>query len=1389
MSYVESLGKRIGVRGIILLLAALWLPGTISAQTFQHVDALYFTRLFGAADPLPQLVDIASTGAAMGFSVTPSTSSGGSWLSASPTGNNCCVTPRGVRAIVTTSPSMAAGTYNGQIVFSNATTSITVPVTLVIAPSTATFFDNTPGQISFSITPGGQPPAQVFQIRGAGTGTLSWNMTVKTFDNNNWINVSASSGQAPSTITVSVVKANLPGAGSTAGNYNAQLFLQSSDQSSTVTIPIGVTVATNAMRQINALSFTKPSTGKDPLPQTVTVESSGAEFGYSITTYTASGSTGLTGSVWLSTSPTGNNCCVAPESFTISPHPAVTLSAGTYTAEVVADNGVQTMVIPVTMTVGASTTDFFDNMSGELNFYMNTSPSNPPPSQFLQIRNAGAGTLNWTLVAATCDSGAWLTASATTGAAPSQISIAIVPANLPNAALTAGIFTANLLFQSDSSSITVPITVQVGGGFEPVSGINFTMLQAGPDPLPQNLTITNFGASTGFSVNVFTATGGSWLTSTPTGNNCCVTPDTLIVTVTAPVTMAAGVYTGEIVVGNGHTSMTVPVTLTILANATSGPFFDNLPGGLAFTMQTAAPQPPSSQVFQIRNAGSGTLSWTMTPTTFDGGSWLTVSATSGTAPELITVGIVPANLPNGGLVAGVFVGQILLQTDGSSTTIPVMVTVAANVFQQTNGINFTMVQHGANPLPQVLTIADTGSSVGFSVLPSTATGGSWLTVSPAGNNCCVTPQTLVVTVTASPTMAAGIYTGQITILGSTVALTIPVTLTVAAANTTFFDDVPGGLNYSLAVGSGNPPTQSVQIRNYGTGTLTWTAQSATFDGGNWITLSSASGTAPSTLTIGIVTQNLPNLGLVADIYTGQVLLISNGSSVTIPISVSVGGNAFLQTNGIAYTMPLAGANPLPQILTMVSTGTSFGYSVSASTGNGGSWLAVTPLGTNCCVSPGAHTVTISAPVGMAAGTYTGELIFNRAASVQVVPVTLTVAPSTVPFFDNVQGQMSFSAAVNATPASQSMLIQDYGQFGLNWTLTPITADSGNWLVPTVNSGTAPSTVGVGINIQNLPSQGLVAGQFTGQLLFQSANSSVSVPVSVQLGPKTFVQPAPLNFSMAYGAANPLTQPLAVSSSGAGIGFSAAVNAANGGNWITGTPIGANCCVTPDTTTIGVNGAPNSTHVQPGVHIGQAVFNSGTVAMTVPVTLTVSGTPSLTIAKTHTGNFTTGQTGATYQVTVTNSSAPGVGNTSGTVTVTENVPAGMTLVSMAGTGWTCAAQTNTCTRSDALASGQSYPAITVTVNVATTNQTSLTNQVTVAGGGALQSASASDPTNIVTHCDLDQSGSISVVDAQSIVNQLLGLAQALNDLNQDGVVNAVDLQLVIGAILGNGCYAH
>ncbi len=121
-------------------------------------------------------------------------------------------------------------------------------------------------------------------------------------------------------------------------------------------------------------------------------------------------------------------------------------------------------------------------------------------------------------------------------------------------------------------------------------------------------------------------------------------------------------------------------------------------------------------------------------------------------------------------------------------------------------------------------------------------------------------------------------------------------------------------------------------------------------------------------------------------------------------------------------------------------------------------------------------------------------------------------------------------------------------------------------------------------------------------------------------------------------------------------------------------------------------------------------------------------PDLTITKTHSGNFTQGQTGAQYTITVTNS---GSGPTLGAVNVADALPSSLTATGITGTGWTCSLSPLSCTRSDALTAGNSYPAITLTVNVSAQAPPSVANTVVVSGGSETNTNNdtASDVTSI------------------------------------------------------------
>jgi uncharacterized repeat protein (TIGR01451 family) len=128
------------------------------------------------------------------------------------------------------------------------------------------------------------------------------------------------------------------------------------------------------------------------------------------------------------------------------------------------------------------------------------------------------------------------------------------------------------------------------------------------------------------------------------------------------------------------------------------------------------------------------------------------------------------------------------------------------------------------------------------------------------------------------------------------------------------------------------------------------------------------------------------------------------------------------------------------------------------------------------------------------------------------------------------------------------------------------------------------------------------------------------------------------------------------------------------------------------------------------------------------TTAAAGAPDFAITTTHSGSFTQGDTADTYTILITN---VGTVASSGTVTVVDTLPAGLTATAISGAGWATNLATLSCTRADALAAGAGYPAITVTVSVATNAPASVTNTASISGGSDtnLSNNTASDSTII------------------------------------------------------------
>lgn len=118
-------------------------------------------------------------------------------------------------------------------------------------------------------------------------------------------------------------------------------------------------------------------------------------------------------------------------------------------------------------------------------------------------------------------------------------------------------------------------------------------------------------------------------------------------------------------------------------------------------------------------------------------------------------------------------------------------------------------------------------------------------------------------------------------------------------------------------------------------------------------------------------------------------------------------------------------------------------------------------------------------------------------------------------------------------------------------------------------------------------------------------------------------------------------------------------------------------------------------------------------------VTVESIPDLTVVKTAVGAFAAGSNG-TFSLVVSNLSA---GPTTGAITVTDPLPAGLTFVSGTGSGWSCgvSGQNVTCTNPGPMAGTST---ITLTVAISATAAPSVANTATVSTAGDVNSGNNS-----------------------------------------------------------------
>ena len=204
-------------------------------------------------------------------------------------------------------------------------------------------------------------------------------------------------------------------------------------------------------------------------------------------------------------------------------------------------------------------------------------------------------------------------------------------------------------------------------------------------------------------------------------------------------------------------------------------------------------------------------------------------------------------------------------------------------------------------------------------------------------------------------------------------------------------------------------------------------------------------------------------------------------------------------------------------------------------------------------------------------------------------------------------QLTFNTQTGVTPTAQSVVLSSSVS---PVSLTVSAYSDNNWLIVTPTSGASPLTISVSIG-SGAPTSGTDVGFIN---VSGPGSSTLTIPVTLNANSAGVASPLSaipnsLSFNFAPGSVVPVTQTLTVSSNNVGVNsFVASPIMNGGGNWLSVFPASG---FLPNTFQVTVNPAvlPSS-----GTFNGAIAINApGTAGITVPVLVTLAGTPALTVS--------------------------------------------------------------------------------------------------------------------------------------------------------------------------------
>ncbi len=854
-----------------------------------------------------------NTGNQVAFYIpTPTTTSGGAWLTAS--ANTYTVLASNFAILTISAPNgltLSTGTYYGSVVIapsggSGPSTTISVSFYVGTGGGNGNLTAN-PNPVSWTYTTGsGLYPATTVALTST-TGATTYSDTVSSA--NTWLDANYQTTSTGVYLSSGIILSPGPTFNSlSTGTYTGYVSVTASD-TSTVLITVNLVVNGGSTSGITW----------SPNPATITAAVGGVQqqTTVSLTSSTAGvfsnpsiGGSGLSVSAVTTTTTTTASVIVYGNPYG--------LSAATYSGSLVVyftpTGGTQvSQTIPVTFVVGSGGVTTSGTVTPTSLAFAYQTNSSGPLAQNIVVTGTGTFSVG-TPTYPSDQTISWLTVTPnSTGSAPGTIMVTASPAGLG-----VGTYTATVTVTPASGNATV-VSVSFLVTASPVlvaspGSLYFAYTPAGATPSSPVYLL----ASDNSAMPLTVTSSQTWLSvSTPSNST---TGAVITVGVNNLSSLANGVYTGSVTVnatGAANSPVNVPVVLTVSGSTATGggSLTLNPPSSMTFSA-TQNGTAPSAQTLYVSASSYTTYTASATST----GNWLGISPSgslnTSSNPSLAV------SVNQSGLTANTYYGTITLVANGVQQTITVTlvvssststgntgnVTVTANGVAGTPSLTFTyQVGGSASPAQTLQVVSAPGSSVVAFTISSSV---PWLSAGVSNGTSVNTPMNnpgFTISLVTPINLAAGTYNATITITpnGGTV-VTVPVTLTVQAAPTV--TATPATLSFAYQAGGTSPTPGTVNVSGGGL-SLAFSAQVTS--GSNWLSVSPTSGTTPTTGTAALtVTANPGTLG--AGSYTGTILVSGTGSA----------------TGSTSITVTLTVTAPLPTINSVVNAASFISGAVS-----------------------------------------------------------------------------------------------------------------------------------------------------------------------------------------------------------------------------------------------------------------------------------------------------------------------------------------------------------------------------------------------------------------------------------------------------------------------------